>query len=301
MEHNERKEALVPDTSSLQKESIAVNDEVPVSPLIEKRAPGLTDEQTAAFEEPLINDDNDETFFLEITPTASSTYTADDLRASIKLSDMVPSNETTEKKYLKKRFGFKDARGLFCYSSNSEYKDLYAYFDAADKISPVNFAATQAFHCYGLDGNQFSNDWDIIRGSVFVCRNEPDLTFYSKMHNFGTKLTKSQMIETLLYFVGKNAKKIALKRDSQRTMNSMKEHEGDRAMGGAAPSFYMSPAGFRTQAKMEKDSQICNYCKQCATTAKCPLKACANCKTTYYCNTICQKADWKAHKITCKS
>ena len=43
---------------------------------------------------------------------------------------------------LRKR-GWRDPRGLMAYTSNSTCPDLSIYFDAADRTSPVNVAATK--------------------------------------------------------------------------------------------------------------------------------------------------------------
>lgn len=40
-------------------------------------------------------------------------------------------------------------------------------------------------------------------------------------------------------------------------------------------------------------------CAQCNTTGR-DLKLCNSCKTVVYCNRACQKAHWKAHKVTCR-
>ena len=41
-------------------------------------------------------------------------------------------------------------------------------------------------------------------------------------------------------------------------------------------------------------SSKCNVCNEQ------PSVFCSGCRTTYYCSTECQKADWKTHKQTCK-
>lgn len=48
---------------------------------------------------------------------------------------------------------WKSPKGLFGYSKDSEYKDLYAYFgDYGDQTPPINELATKALAMYGLGG-----------------------------------------------------------------------------------------------------------------------------------------------------
>lgn len=42
-------------------------------------------------------------------------------------------------------------------------------------------------------------------------------------------------------------------------------------------------------------------CRKCHGPGKPKLLACGKCKTAKYCSTECQRADWKAHKQTCKA
>jgi len=50
------------------------------------------------------------------------------------------------------------------------------------------------------------------------------------------------------------------------------------------------------------DKGTVKKCSICETveTAGAKLLACARCQTTWYCSKVCQKADWKKHKPTCK-
>jgi hypothetical protein len=231
-------------------------------------------------------------YFLVISPTDNKVYTAEDLRAVVSISNLIPTSEVREKYDLKER-GFKQPAGLFGYSAIAEYKDLYAYFDSADKSSPENYAATQAFKMYGLNGNQMSMDWDIIRGKVFVCRQEPNMSFCSS--NLGTKLSKFSLIETLMFFVGRDARRTALKRDSLRMLKYV---GGINQHPFVGPS-YLSPLGVRTQTQLEKDSRHCNYCDKAYISTEEKFFTCSRCRKTCYCGKVCQKADWKTHKPLC--
>jgi len=46
---------------------------------------------------------------------------------------------------------------------------------------------------------------------------------------------------------------------------------------------------------LKKPTRKCDVCKTSTT------KACARCKTSYFCSAECQKAAWKKHKKTCKA
>jgi len=45
---------------------------------------------------------------------------------------------------------------------------------------------------------------------------------------------------------------------------------------------------------LKKPTHKCDVCKTSTT------KACARCKTSYFCSAECQKSAWKKHKKTCK-
>ena len=62
-------------------------------------------------------------------------------------------------------------RGVPGYTEHAQYRDLYIYFDHADKISPVNELASKAFRMYGLRGAA-RIDWALIRGPAIVVRAE---------------------------------------------------------------------------------------------------------------------------------
>jgi len=46
---------------------------------------------------------------------------------------------------------------------------------------------------------------------------------------------------------------------------------------------------------LKKPTHKCDVCKSPTT------KACARCKTSYFCSAECQKSAWKKHKKTCKA
>jgi hypothetical protein len=46
---------------------------------------------------------------------------------------------------------------------------------------------------------------------------------------------------------------------------------------------------------LKKPTHKCDVCKTPTT------KACARCKTSYFCSAECQKSAWKKHKKTCKA
>jgi len=46
---------------------------------------------------------------------------------------------------------------------------------------------------------------------------------------------------------------------------------------------------------LKKPTHKCSVCKTPTT------KACARCKTSYFCSASCQKSAWKKHKKTCKA
>ena len=46
---------------------------------------------------------------------------------------------------------------------------------------------------------------------------------------------------------------------------------------------------------LKKPTRKCDVCKTTTT------KACARCKTSYFCSSECQKSAWKKHKKTCKA
>lgn len=57
-----------------------------------------------------------------------------------------------------------------------------------------------------------------------------------------------------------------------------------------------TPESLKVEAAKKTDikSKLCHVC------SKPSNKLCSICKTVYYCSAACQKADWAAHKLTCK-
>lgn len=230
-------------------------------------------------------------------------------------------NEAAEKALLRK-MGWRDPRGLKAYSKDALYPDLYVYFDAADRTSPINVAATKAFKCYGLDGAQFGGEWDSIRGPCAVVRAAPpthkfmssgagngpvmgteaDDPSYKNL-KYKPKMSVDELVDTVRFFRSKDARAIALKRDAQRTMATA------YGMGAVPPSampgmphanngVYFGPAGVRANEKVHKDGQVCRTCGKSGAVAG-KVSLCSVCRAEWYCSTACQKADWKRHRKTC--
>lgn len=58
------------------------------------------------------------------------------------------------------------------------------------------------------------------------------------------------------------------------------------------------PKDVLTESFKKNYDQKCATCQKWRTTAH-KLSKCSLCQKVYYCNTDCQKADWKKHKINC--
>jgi hypothetical protein len=50
-----------------------------------------------------------------------------------------------------------------------------------------------------------------------------------------------------------------------------------------------------------KDVRMCRHCLKTESLDGAKLMKCQRCKVTYYCNKVCQAADWKSHKKQCKA
>lgn len=200
-------------------------------------------------------------------------------------------NEVLENKFLRSTLGWKEPRGLKCYTHLATYPDLYVYFDHGDKTSPINEPATKAFKCYGLDGRQDRVDFDVIRGSCMCVRQQiPWSPGEPRPTNPLKDITGEEIALTFEYFRDKNPREIAQKRDMQRVMY--------KATGGAGnapnPTLYggtgmkFSPTGVQSHS-----------CAACGLQAN---LRCSGCKSMHYCSKECQKSDWKGgHKATCKA
>ncbi|KAG2438223.1 hypothetical protein HYH02_010924 [Chlamydomonas schloesseri] len=251
--------------------------------------------------------------FLELRPvTEGDGWDAEALLKAISSATPLPRGEdpALEKAELRRR-GWRDPRGLLAYSKDGPYKDLYIYFDAADRSSPVNVAASKAFRCYGLDGKQGVIDWEAIRGPCVLLRGEPP-----KMTSFTTGkmetmdfpyhplITPQELVDTLLFFKGRDAHKVALKRDAARAMRDVPRNHPMWGAAGPNPGgvgFYMSPAGSRPADKVVgKDALACATCGKPNSIA-CGLKKCSACKSAWYCGLDCQRQDFPRHKKECKA
>ena len=75
------------------------------------------------------------------------------IRSAISFSSALPApgytikdaNQEVELRHLKSSLGWKDPKGLVGYTENSDYKDIFIYFDYGDRSSPKNTLATKAF------------------------------------------------------------------------------------------------------------------------------------------------------------
>mmetsp|Transcript_19880 Transcript_19880/g.26417 ORF Transcript_19880/g.26417 Transcript_19880/m.26417 type:complete len:254 (-) Transcript_19880:304-1065(-) len=227
------------------------------------------------------------------------------IRAAITFSPLLPplgytldnTSERLEISYLSRALGWSDPRGLYGYTKNSEYKDLYAYFDYGDKSSPVNELVTNAFKMYGLGGVQERPTWGNIRGSVVITRMEPDLGFSPNLA-YNPNLTIEEMYQTLVFFRDSKdcAYDIAIRRDSVRFM----KNRGSLFLARGKNAFYNAPNGSRTYTEIVRDMRQCNKCNKSQSIVG-ELRRCTVCKVTLYCSKECQKADWRRHKIECRA
>ncbi|KAF2735855.1 hypothetical protein EJ04DRAFT_522505 [Polyplosphaeria fusca] len=53
-------------------------------------------------------------------------------------------------------------------------------------------------------------------------------------------------------------------------------------------------------AAVEAPTSTCAVCQNSAASNRSPLLRCSRCRGAFYCNTTCQKADWKAHRKLCR-
>lgn len=256
--------------------------------------------------------------FLELRPVpeGEDPWSEAALTAAISETTLPPGDsEVQEKAYLRRR-GWADPRGLFGYSKDCAYKDLFIYFDAADRRSPVNVAATKAFKCYGLDGAQYGKEWDEIRGPCVILRGEPPTTIDQRtgaterlQYEYKPLIPVRELVDTLLFFKTRSAKEVALRRDAQRMGYDMFAGGPPPgvlpgAMPGAIPgampgAIYWGPAGVRAADKiLGKDHEACKTCGKTNAIA-CSLKKCSRCKSVWYCDKECQKKDFPRHKKEC--
>ncbi|KAG2437487.1 hypothetical protein HXX76_006136 [Chlamydomonas incerta] len=235
--------------------------------------------------------------FTELKPvTEGDGWDAEALLKAIGPTSLPPGdNEALEKAELRRR-GWRDPRGLFGYSKDSPYKDIYIYFDAADRSSPVNVAASKAFRCYGLDGKQGVIDWEM---TSFTTGKMEAMDF-----PYHPLITAQELVDTLLFFRDRDAHKVALKRDAARAMMDVPRNHPMWGAAGPAPGgagMYVSPAGTRPAEKVVgKDARACAACGKPNSIA-CGLKKCSACKSVWYCGLDCQRKDFPGHKKQCKA
>ena len=74
-----------------------------------------------------------------------------------------------------------------------------------------------------------------------------------------------------------------LKRRGSSEAAKVKEAAAAKSMTGGA------------KLKKNRGSFICGHCRKTGI----KFRACARCRTTYYCSRECQKANWKHHKVWC--
>lgn len=267
---------------------------------------------------------------IKIEPTKSISD-EETIRSTIKATTVLPmangcEDMYAEMEYLKSALGWSNPQGLYGYTKDSIYKDLFVYFDHGDTISPINKLATRAFEMYGLGGVQLAKfqkpDWVPIRGPVVLLRIEPDYNF-SPDAIFRPDIPLNEMYETLVFFRDSkiSAQQIALKRDSVRMMKSMyldppppSSFSYSRSTTPSGSTFsisyppkpiknfshYSGSGGTRTGQQVRNDADVCDNCGKNQSLLLNKLKRCQRCKAVFYCNRSCQKEAWKRHKKVCK-
>lgn len=148
--------------------------------------------------------------------------------------------EVKEKAHLKKR-GMKDPTGLYGYSKDGYYKDLYIYFDRGDTTSPINEVASMAFSCYGANGAQHAPA-EVIRGKCYVLCLEPSASMPPpEPFTYSPFISPKEVLDTLLYFRRPeiNPREIAQQRDAKRMQGMF------AGFGGGFPGLYVGTGGFR--------------------------------------------------------
>ena len=129
------------------------------------------------------------------------------------------ATEAAEVAALQRELGWRNVQGVPGYTEHAQYRDLYIYFDHADKISPVNELASKAFRMYGLRGAA-RIDWALIRGPAIVVRAEPPVSSYEETFACSdvrlSQLTVDEVASTLSYFRGRCARDVAQERDMAR-------------------------------------------------------------------------------------
>ena len=68
-----------------------------------------------------------------------------------------------------------------------------------------------------------------------------------------------------------------------------------------ANSTFTELADVRDMLKLVSKAYMLHTCAYCTyNQLQCSMLRCSKCKSIYYCNSICQMANWSTHKITCK-
>ncbi|KAG2430393.1 hypothetical protein HYH02_013755 [Chlamydomonas schloesseri] len=229
-------------------------------------------------------------------------------------------DEDEEKAFLQRTRGWRAPRLLVAYSQFATDKDLVAYFDAGANpaVSPVNVAASKAFRCYGLGGNLAPQlDWEEIRGSCVVLREMANPALPRG------RISPRELVDTLQFFKDRDAQAVAAERDRARSFGFMPgvlppvlpvDHplraaitRGLQATSASASATSSSRNRTSISSHGHAASQAAQAgVQQCATCGKtdgstCELKACALCKSAWYCGRDCQKKDFKRHKKECAS
>jgi len=205
---------------------------------------------------------------------------------------------------LRSMYGWHQPVMVFGYSEKGLYKDLYVYFDYFSN-GIVNQVATKIFKMYGLEGSQHEMNWDSIQGDCIMMRADPprwsDTPLDAPPDQYDNTLTRREIIKTIKFFKTRNAYKIARQRDAARFMSTLSPEEVKSVGKGKMVYTDMSTSFVPVDDK--KAEQLAAYrCSRCAKpgTMKRDLKQCP-CKNALYCDTKCQKSDWKEHKLVCST
>ena len=252
----------------------------------------------------------------------------EDIYAAISPSDLLPIKESAmppphaqmaEERHLRSRLKWKSVAGLFGYTKDGYYKDLWIYFDANNTTGPKNMLCDKAFRIYGINGDMTSHEprFPTIRGDCYIFRLEPAKNLPPPPpFQYTPKLTVEDVYETLVFFrdAKLSAHKIGRKRDAQRLYGTV---GNAGSVGGGnmhtdmaqlmamlnssgQPSTYLGPAGVRKMDKIVgKDQRTCTVCGR-TEAAMGKLMRCP-CGAVLYCSKECQKSDWKTHKLVCSA
>ena len=212
--------------------------------------------------------------------------------------------EQREIKRLQEEISWATPVGLFGYSHDGYYKDLWCYFDRADTTSPVNKLVDRAFRMYGLGGMQVRGKptFAPIRGPAIICKMEPDPNFAPPPpFVYNPVLSVDDIYNTLVFFRDnkKSAHRIALARDAQRLKNQNPMLGMGMGMGMLSAHYASGAGNFRKASSLARDDQQCAHCGKTEAMAgklmRCP------CYLVKYCSAECQREDRSRHKMACKN